>query len=127
MAYATAADVAAVWGRTFTEAETEQATALLDYAAAIIDANATIDSTDEKQLKAAEYVSCAMVIRAMQASNSDAFGVNNMSATMGPFSQQITYSNPSGDLYLTGSERTMLGGNGVLIGSIRPKIGVYDD
>lgn len=122
MAYATAADVAARWGRTFTEAETLQAEVLLDDAATIIDSVACIEA-DEHMLAVAEQVSCSMVIRAMQAASNDAFGVNNMSATMGPFTQQVTYANPSGELYLTGMEKSMLGANGCLITQIRPKIG----
>ena len=123
MAYATPADVAARWNRTFTEGETQQAAVLLDDAAVLIDAYVTIDADDPQQLAAAKNVSCSMVMRAMQASAADAFGVNNMSATMGPFTQQVTYANPSGELYMTGTEKTLLGANGTLIGSIRPVIG----
>lgn len=53
-------------------------------------------------------VSCAMVKRAMLAgTGSDA--VSQTSQTAGPFSQQVTYANPMGNLYLTKAERKLLG------------------
>ena len=121
MAYATYSDLEAIW-RPLSADEQEQATALLDYAAVIIDAYATIDATDEEQLTRAKYVSCSMVRRAMQASESDMIGISQASATMGPFNQQATFSNPTGDLYLTGTEKGMLGANGSFIASVRPVI-----
>lgn len=121
MAYATYTDLEAIW-RPLSADEQEQATALLDYAAVIIDAYATVDATDEEQLKRAKYVSCSMVRRAMMASESDMIGISQASATMGPFNQQATFSNPTGDLYLTGTEKGMLGANGSFIASVRPVI-----
>ena len=64
-----------------------------------------------------------MVNRALMASTSDALGVSNASYTMGPFSQSATFSNPSGDLYLTANERRMLGAGATAIGSMRAKVG----
>lgn len=121
MAYATYTDLEAIW-RPLSADEQEQATALLDYAAVIIDAYATVDATDEEQLTRAKYVSCSMVRRAMMASESDMIGISQASATMGPFNQQATYQNPTGDLYLTGTEKGMLGANGSFIASVRPVI-----
>ena len=121
MAYATYSDLEAIW-RPLSVDEQEQATALLDYAAVIIDAYATIDATDEEQLTRAKYVSCSMVRRAMMASESDMIGISQASATMGPFNQQATFSNPTGDLYLTGTEKGMLGASGSFIASVRPVI-----
>lgn len=121
MAYATYSDLEAIW-RPLSADEQEQATALLDYAAVIIDAYATIDATDEEQLKRAKYVSCSMVRRAIMAGESDMIGVSQASATMGPFNQQATYSNPMGDLYLSGTEKGILGANGSFIASVRPVI-----
>ena len=121
MAYATYTDLEAIW-RPLSADEQEQATALLEYAAVIIDAYATIDATDEEQLTRAKYVSCSMVRRAMMASESDMIGISQASATMGPFNQQATFSNPTGDLYLTGTEKGMLGANGSFIASVRPVI-----
>lgn len=121
MAYATYSDLEAIW-RPLTEAEQAQATALLDYAAAIIDAAATIDAEDSEQVTRAKYVSCSMVRRSMQSSESEMFGITQASATMGPFNQQATFSNPTGDLYLTSSEKGMLGANTSFVASMRPVI-----
>lgn len=55
-----------------------------------------------------KIVVCAMVKRAMLASGySD--GVATEQNTAGPYSQSITYANPSGNLYLTKSEKADLG------------------
>ena len=96
MAYATVADLEARW-RELTDAEETQAETMLSDAALIIDAFTTIDPDDADALARAKYVSCAMVERAMMAAASDGFGVTNMSATMGPFTQQVTYANPNGE------------------------------
>ena len=74
---------------------------------------------------AARIVSCNMVIRAMSAAQ-DTFGLSQSSMTAGPYTQSWTYSNPSGDMYLTKAERKMLGISGGYIGSIRPKVAPYD-
>ena len=121
MAYATYTDLEAIW-RPLSVDEQATATALLDYAAAIIDAYATIDATDEEQMKRAKYVSCSMVRRSMQASESDMIGISQASATMGPFSQQATFSNPTGDLYLSNTEKGILGASGSFVASVRPVI-----
>lgn len=124
MAYATYEDLQARW-RTLTEAEQETATVLLDDAAAIIDAYVLIDTADEGQMERAKYVSCSMVRRSMMASESDLVGINQASATMGPFSQQATFANPTGDLYLTAQEKAMIGAGSSFIGAVRAKIGGY--
>lgn len=124
MAYATYEDLQARW-RMLTEAEQATATVLLSDAAAIIDAYVTIDTDDAEQMERAKYVSCAMVRRSMQASASDMIGINQASATMGPFSQQATFANPTGELYLSGQEKAMLGANATFIGAVRAKIGGY--
>ena len=121
MAYATYEDLEARW-RTLTPDEQATATVLLDDAAALIDAYATIDVTNPDQMARARYVSCAVVRRAMQAAQSDMFGIPQASATMGPFNQQATFSNPTGELYLSASEKGMLGITGSFIASLRPVI-----
>lgn len=122
MAYATVEDLMARW-RTLTEAEQETASVLLDDAANVIDGYTFIDTEDDGQMARAKYVSCAMVRRSMQASESDMMGFSQASATMGPFSQQATFANPTGELYLSGSEKSMLGANSSYIASLRPKVG----
>lgn len=118
MAFATVADLEARW-RSLTEAEEAQASVLLDDAAAYLQALVEVDTDDEVQAANLKMVSCNMVKRAMSSSASDAFGVTNATATMGPFSQQVAYANPSGDMYVSKSERAILGIGTATIGSIR--------
>lgn len=59
----------------------------------------------EATLKA---IACAMVKRAMIA-GSDNAGLSSTQETAGPYSQTLTYSNPTGDLYLTRTEKQRLG------------------
>lgn len=118
MAFATVADLEARW-RDLSDAEEAQASVLLDDAAAYLQALVEVDPDDEVQAANLKMVSCNMVKRAMSSSASDAFGVTNATATMGPFSQQVAYANPSGDMYVSKSERVILGIGTATIGSIR--------
>lgn len=119
MAYANVNDIQARW-RELTADEAARANALLEDAAILIDAHGTPNED------AARVVSCNMVIRAMSASGLDAYGVSQSSMTAGPYTQSWTYSNPSGDMYLTKAEKKMLGFIGSYIGSIRAKVGCDD-
>ena len=123
MAYATIEDYESRYGAVEgTEARARVTTRLGD-AAVYIDSRVEVDPDDGHQAEALKIVSCAMVNRSMAAEESDAVGVSNASYTMGPFSQSATFSNPSGDLYFTASEKALLGMNGSLIESIRPVVG----
>jgi hypothetical protein len=112
-AYATPDDVAARW-RTLTTDEWARAETLLDDAASLIRAEVPdvdtrlADLEDPLDAGIPRLVSCAMVRRAMVAG--DMSGVTSQSETVGSFTQQIAWANPSGDLYLTRKERTLLGG-----------------
>lgn len=123
MAYATVAELEARYGE-LTDERQEQAAVLLDDAAVLIDAMATVDEAHEA---AAKVVSCAMVNRALSAHESEMYGITQQTMTAGSYSQSMSYVNPSGDLYLTSAERAMLGIGGGYIGSIRPRIGGSDD
>lgn len=123
MAYATVEDLEARYGD-LTDERQEQAAVLLDDAAVIIDSMATIG---ESRATAAKVVSCAMVNRALSAYESDMYGITQQTMTAGSYSQSMSYTNPSGDLYMTGTEKAMLGISGGYIGSIRPRIGGSDD
>ena len=118
MAFATVADLEARW-RDLSDAEEAQASVLLDDAAAYLQALVEVDPDNEVQAANLKMVSCNMVKRAMSSSASDAFGVTNTTATMGPFRQQVAYANPSGDMYVSKSERAILGIGTATIGSIR--------
>lgn len=108
MTYATIHDLEARW-RPLTAAERVRADALLADAAVRIDAYAPppTELTDA-QAAAREIISCEMVKRAMAGSAIP--GITQESETRGPFTAQVTYANPLGDLYLTKADRQMLRG-----------------
>lgn len=121
MAYATYSDIEARW-RTLSTDEQAQATTLLEDAAAMLDSLVDIDPEDETQAYLLKVVSCSMVIRSMVASASDAFGIEQLQATMGPFGQTARFTNPTGDLFLTKAEKSLLGIGGAFIGDLRAAI-----
>ena len=110
MAYADASDLEVRW-RTLTTDEQERAEALLDDASAMLDAYVTVDETDEQQMKLLKIVACNMVERAMS-TGGDMFGVTQQSMTAGPYAHTFNYANPTGDLYISKSEKRLLGISG---------------
>lgn len=109
--FATHADLEDRW-RTLSSAEQARADVLLKDASAIIrslvrgiDARIASGALDEDVPKA---IVCAMVKRVMQGP-ADLDGVSQTQQTAGPFSQGVSFANPSGDLYLTKGEKQRLG------------------
>ena len=127
MAYAEVSDIETRW-RDLSTDEEARATALIDDASAMLAELVDIRDGDEQQAELLKIVCCSMVIRAMSASEYDAFGASQMSMTAGPYTQQFTYANPSGDMYLTKMEKRLLGITSSYITSIRPMMrGDHDD
>lgn len=125
MAFATVEDLEARWHDLDSDEEAKAST-LLDDAGAMLAALVAVDPTDEQQATLLKIVSCSMVIRSMQASESDAYGVSQLDYGMGPFSQAAHFANPNGDMYLTAQEKRMLGITGGFIVGVRPLIdGAY--
>lgn len=122
MAFATVSDLEARWGRELTQEEQAQASVLLEDASAMLQALVEVDADDETQAANLKMVCCNMVRRAMTSATSDAFGITNATATMGPFSQRVDYANPTGDLYVAKAERMLLGIGTATIGAIRPLV-----
>ena len=91
----------------------------------LLDASALIasylpDTADTAELsQSLTAITCAMVNRAASAARGGFAGVSNYSEGAAGMSASVTFANPSGDLYLTASEKQTLG-----IGAGR--IGVYD-
>ncbi|WP_288805129.1 Gp19/Gp15/Gp42 family protein [uncultured Bifidobacterium sp.] len=86
--------------------DTEVAETLLSDASQLIrDTCPGWAQASEATLKA---IACAMVKRAMIA-GSDNAGLSSTQETTGPFSQTWNFSNPTGDLYLTRTEKQRLG------------------
>ena len=110
MAYADVSDLEVRW-RTLTDEEQARAEALLDDASAMLGAYITVDETDDKQLNLLKIITCNMVERAMS-TGGDMYGVTQQSMTAVGFSQQFSYANPTGDLYITKAEKRMLGISG---------------
>lgn len=127
MAFAVVSDIESRW-RELSTNEEARATTLIDDASAMLSALVAVDDSDEEQAELLKMVCCNMVIRAMSASEYDAFGASQMSMTAGPYTQQWTYSNPSGDMFITKMEKRLLGISTSYIGSIRPMMaGEHDD
>ncbi len=123
MAYASIQDLAARW-RLLSAAETTRATVLLDDAAVRIDAaKPPADPPTDAEVR--KIVSCEMVKRAML-SNASA-GITQQSQNSGGlFSQQVTYANPTGDMYLTREDKKLLGvrrqtASSVWMGQVEPE------
>lgn len=117
MAYATVNDVQTRMTRTLSQNEEAVCTALLEDAAAVIDAFAASADTDVKLV-----VSCRMVIRALGdgTSNGIPLGATQGSMSGLGYSQSWTLSNgATGELYLSRLEKQMLG-IGNKIGSYSP-------
>lgn len=126
MAFATVSDVVARW-RDLTSDEQDKAEVLIEDASVMLSALVSVDPSDQQQAALLKRVCCSMVIRAMIASASDALGVSQVSASVGPFDQTAHFANPNGDLYLTRQERKILGvgaGKGRIL---YPAYGVVSD
>lgn len=127
MAFADVSDLESRW-RELSTAEEARANVLLDDASAMLSALVEVDSSDAGQAELLKMVCCDMVIRAMSATAADTFGVSQTSMTAGPYTQSFSYSNPSGDMYLTKLEKRLLGISTSYIGTIRPMMaGEHDD
>lgn len=118
MAYATMADVSARTGVTYSKADADRGTVLLDDAAVMIDQIAPDASADAKKV-----VSCRMVIRAMENPGDGVglpIGANQGSMAAGGYSQSWTISGGgTGELYIGKADRQTLG-VGNRIGSYSP-------
>lgn len=113
--YATAADLAARW-RELSVAEQERATVLLGDASAQVRATCSgIDARIEGgTLDAAVVLAVVvgMVKRAMLSAQAPGDGIGQQSQTAGPFATSLTFTNPTGAVYLTKQDRRLLGCGG---------------
>lgn len=121
MAFATVDDLEARW-HPLLDAERERAAVLLEDAALYLSTFVNVDDGDERQAGILKMVSCSMVQRAMSTAQSDAFGVSQQTITADIYSQSLSFANPSGDFYLTASEKRLLGITSSYIIGIRPTI-----
>lgn len=116
MAYATTSDVQARMLRTMSESETSMCSVLLDDAAALIDSYNTTATDETKKI-----VSCRMVVRALGDGQTSGVPIGATQGSMSAlgYSQSWTMGSggATGDLYLSKSDRQLLG--------ILGKIGSY--
>lgn len=119
MAFAVVSDIEMRWRELSTDEKTRAST-LIEDATAMLTALVKVDASDQQQAQLLNTVCCNMVIRAMAQSGMDTFGVSQAAITAGPYTQSFSYSNPSGDMYLTKLEKKLLGVSVGYIGSIRP-------
>ena len=127
MAFADVSDLESRWRELSTDEEA-RANVLLGDASAMLSTLVKVDNSDYEQSELLKMVCCDMVIRAMSATSYDSFGLSQSSITAGPYTQSFSYSNPSGDMYLTKLEKRLLGITTSYIGSIRPMMkGEHDD
>lgn len=111
--FATVAQLEKRW-RPLTDAEKVRASVLLGDATqqVLIEATGIVERIEAGKLDPSvpERVVCDMARRAMLA-GVDQPAFTNFQETAGPFSQSGTFANPTGDLYLTKTEKRLLGAN----------------
>ena len=100
----TVADLEARW-HTLTDTEKTVASSLIGDAINYI--KQLCPNYDDIPTDTVKRIVCAMVKRAML--SRDSSGISQQSETVGSFSASYTWSNPTGDLYLTREERRQLG------------------
>lgn len=108
MAFAIADDLAERW-RTLTQAEGDRATVLLGDTAWWLKVwfrefgdLVALAAADPDLAEGLKILSCSMVKRAMTSAGD---GVGQAQQVMGPFTAQISYRNPDGNLYVYATER----------------------
>ncbi|BDF40071.1 MULTISPECIES: Gp19/Gp15/Gp42 family protein [Bacteria] len=111
-AYASVEDLQARW-RPLSSDEEERAEQKLKDASLIVADECrrfgvNLNAADGMTKDALSLTVCEMVKRAMM-SPVDRAPITQGGLTVGPFNQSLTYANPTGDLYLTSSEKRRLG------------------
>lgn len=114
-AYATYEEYAARYG----EADRATVTALLEDAAALIGRLLPADADLPALADVLRYVSCAAVSRALPADGIMP-GVTDYSEGAGGLTASVKLANPSGDIYLTATEKAALGIGGGRVGACDP-------
>ena len=123
-AFATVDDLVSRW-RELNVDEEDIAESLLDDAGLMLRQYVTVDPTNTQQADVLKVVSCNMVKRTMVSGSASAFGVDETTATMGPFQQTMHFSNPSGDMYISAAEKSLLHIDEGYIGTIPAAIAGY--
>ncbi len=105
--FATPEDLAQRWHALTSDEQSRAEILLADASDLIVSANPDWDTVRENTLK---RVCCQMVKRAMLATSLGvAEGVTQVNQTTGPFTDGMSFANPTGDIYLLDSEKQSLG------------------
>ena len=123
-AFATLQDLEAR-GVDYTLVGDDVAEQLLDDAGLVLRQYVTVDDGNAQQQDILCMVSCNMVGRAIESIGSKMNGVDQVSATMGPFQQSFHYADALGGLRLLPSERSLLGIDSGYISTIPAAIGGF--
>ncbi|BDZ40819.1 hypothetical protein GCM10025865_01180 [Paraoerskovia sediminicola] len=125
--FATPAQLASRWRPLSTDEEARATVLLSDASDQILaeDRHGTLDGLDSPT-PILEQVACAMVQRAMESGPGAPAGVTQQATTVGPFSAQYTYANPTADLYLTKRDRRLLRFNRQRAASVDMWAGAYE-
>lgn len=122
MAFATAQELAASMMTTFNQEEEAAASSILEDATTMLSALVVVDPDDQKQAARLKMVCINMASRKMNALASGLLGIDQTSEQVGPFQRTQRMSNPWGDLFITPTEKQMLGIGGSYIGGIPAKV-----
>jgi hypothetical protein len=120
--YATSADVQDRVRRPLTEDELTLADVLVDDASRYIRARfQTIDARIAAGVLDPDDVTMVVAMMVKRAITTEEEGVTQLTNTGGPFSQNVTFANPMGDLYLKPTEVAVLAetGNAGRVRSVR--------
>lgn len=103
--FATLSDLKAMFP-TLDAKDEERAVNLLSLISAAVGSLCEWESKDPAVLK---LVVCQVAIRVLQAGTETPIGVQSESWTASPFGGSVSYSNPTGDIYFTAFEKSLLG------------------
>lgn len=131
-AFATIDELEARW-RPLTDSErTKASEALLDVtsfiSALLRKSGVKVDASDEVQRRNLMAVTCSVTRRALvadfsQTDNEPAAPYTEHQQIAGVFQERYVFANPLGDMYLTASEKSLLGINRQRIGCLQASIG----
>jgi|SRR5690625_185418 len=108
-AYATVEDLEKRLRRTIPGDQRVYAETAIEDASLEIDVACPLpDEPTEQDLQARLVVVCRMIKRAYAVPD-DAVGVGSVQQGAGPYQSTLTFTNPTGDLYLTKADRRLLG------------------
>ena len=103
--FATLSDLKAMFP-TLEATDEGRAENLLSLISAAVGSLCDVESKDPAVLK---LVVCQVAIRVLQAGSETPIGVQSQSWTASPFGGSVSYSNPTGDIYFTSFEKSLLG------------------